>query len=82
LPTSFPFRDFVESGALTSYGTDTAAAYRELGAYVGRILKCTKPTELPVAQVSKFEAINHQTARTLAIKAPVNLLAITDEVIE
>jgi putative ABC transport system substrate-binding protein len=83
VPTVYSNRDFVEVGGLMSYGASSEEMDRQTGVYVGRILKGAKPTDLPVARASKFElVINMQTARTLGLTVPPNLLAIADEVIE
>jgi putative ABC transport system substrate-binding protein len=83
MPSTFTNREAAEIGGLMSYGTNILEAWRQAGAYVGRIIKGAKPAELPVVQSSKFElVINHQTARMLGLTVPDKLLATAVEVIE
>jgi putative ABC transport system substrate-binding protein len=82
LPTIYTFRDFVEVGGLLSYGVSLPDLYRRAAGYVDRILKGTKPGELPVQPPSKFEIVlNRSTARSLGLAVPDALLQKVDEII-
>ena len=83
VPTIYSFRSFAESGGLMSYSTNLVEVYRQVGFYVGRILKGEKPANLPIVQPTKFElVINLNTAKAMNVKISDNLLSLADEVIE
>ena len=83
MPTMFFDRESVVAGGLISYSGDTRDSNRQLGVYVGRVLKGEKLSDLPVVQPSKFDlAINLKTAKALGIAVPDSLLVQATEVIE
>jgi len=83
VPMTSANRQISEAGGLMSYAANLTDVLRQVGVYVGRILKGEKATDLPVVQSSKFElVINAETARMLGLTIPPGVLAIADEVIE
>src|SRR5262249_61055074 len=82
-PAVYGLREHVEDGGLISYGVDLHDQFRRSAGYVDRILRGTKPAELPFKQPTKFElAINLRVAKMLGLTVPAPLLARADELIE
>jgi putative ABC transport system substrate-binding protein len=83
LPANYFFRHSARGGGLSVYGPDIADLFRRAGGYIDKILKGTKPSDLPVEQPTKFELIiNLKTATALGLDVPPSLLARADQVIE
>jgi putative ABC transport system substrate-binding protein len=80
LPTVFPYREYLDAGGLIAYGPNVADLYRRIATYVDKILKGTKPAEIPA---TKFDlVINVTTAKALGLTIPESFLLRADEVIE
>ena len=83
MPAIYTFRDFVDAGGLASYGVDLPDLYRRAADYVDKILKGTRPDELPVEQPTKLElVINLKIAKAIGLTIPRALLARADELVE
>jgi putative tryptophan/tyrosine transport system substrate-binding protein len=83
VPAIYPRGDFAESGGLMSYGADRAEPYQRVAVMVDKILKGTKPADIPVEQPKKFEfTINLKTAKQIGLTIPPNVLARADRVIQ
>jgi putative tryptophan/tyrosine transport system substrate-binding protein len=83
LPTASPIRGYAQEGGLLSYAAQVAEQLKVIASYVDRILKGTKPADLPVVQPTRFELfINLKTAKLLGLEIPTHILAQAEEVIE
>ena len=83
LPAVYPYRYYCASGGLMSYGIDQIDQYRRAASYIDRILRGTKPADLPIQQPTKFElVINLRTAKALSLDVPPQMQQLADEIIE
>jgi putative ABC transport system substrate-binding protein len=83
LVSMYPYRLFVEVGGLMSYATDLLDLWRRCAVFVDKILKGTKPGDIPIEQPTKFElVINLKTAKALGLTIPPSVMAQADEIIQ
>ena len=83
LPSMFGFREFCDAGGLLSYGANLKQQYRRFGYFIDKILKGTKPGDIPIEEPTKLELIvNARTAKLLGLSIPNSILVGADEVIE
>lgn len=83
LPSVSPYREGADAGGLIAYGPNFPHTYRRIGTYVDKILKGTKPGDLPIEQPTRFELIiNLKTAKALGLTIPQSMLSRTDDIIE
>jgi putative ABC transport system substrate-binding protein len=83
LPAIYPQREFVDEGGLMSYGAEWVDLYRRAAHYVDKILKGTKPADLPVQQATKFEfVINLKAAKQIGLTIPPEVLARANRVLK
>ncbi len=81
LPALYPYREFIDAGALASYGPNLDALYRRAGALIGKVLIGTPPRDLPIEAPSRFElVVNRKAARAIGLEVPAAVLNLADEV--